>query len=161
MWTSLEKDWGSTFFVVMMNLGCSVQSWATIRLQLLLKEYVRLTWSNVLKAPSLTSHVAAKQNQKRNGRCDNAFVRLQSDENHLYEMTELPRKQERIFVASLAEVFNVARVCKDRTALQNNYQMWTYWNCFDYMLNTVLKLTGTKIYKFLEKLEIVTSHGKM
>lgn len=63
MWTSLEKDWGSTFLVVMMNLGCSVQSWATIRLQLLLKEYVWLIWSNVLKFPPVISHVATKQNR--------------------------------------------------------------------------------------------------
>lgn len=52
-----------------------------------------------------------------------AFVWLQSDENHLYEMTELPRKQEIIFIVSLAEVSNAARVRKDRTALQNNYQI--------------------------------------
>lgn len=70
MWTSLEKDWGSTFLVVMMNFGYLVQSCTTTRLQLLLKEYEWLTRSNVLKSLSLISHVAAKQNHKRNGRCD-------------------------------------------------------------------------------------------
>lgn len=74
MWTSLVKDWWSTFLVVTMNFGCSVQSWATITLQLLLKEHVKLMRSNVLKSPSLTSHVAAKQNQKRNGGCNNGMV---------------------------------------------------------------------------------------
>lgn len=73
MWTSLEKDWGSTFLVVMTNFGCSVQSWTTTRLQLLLKEYDWLTRSNVLKSLSPISHVAAKQNHKRNSRYDHCM----------------------------------------------------------------------------------------
>ena len=51
-----------------------------------------------------------------------AYVFLQSIESHLYE-TELPSEQEENFIISLAEAFNAARVCKDRIALQNNYQI--------------------------------------
>lgn len=51
-----------------------------------------------------------------------ARVLLQSIEGHLCDI-ELPGKEERNFNISLAEAFNAARVCKDRVALQNNYQM--------------------------------------
>lgn len=53
-----------------------------------------------------------------------ACVLLQSMEGHLCEI-ELPREQERNFNISLAEAFNAARACKDRIALQNNYQIQT------------------------------------
>lgn len=56
------------------------------------------------------------------------YVLLQSIEIQLYEI-EIPSKQERNFIISLAETFSAARVCKDRIVLQNNdqIQIYSYW----------------------------------
>lgn len=54
-----------------------------------------------------------------------------------------------------------AKVCKDVGTLQNNYLPYTILVLILIMFqNTKLKLTGTKMYKILEKLEAVMNCDK-